>query len=126
MIALDHATDAILRYLSYLEQDGGLVERVELLERDRAQFEVDVEGMLLKAEGKLKAANNSEARERTMRNHAERLSDPFSDEVEAELPEGAGFLPISDAPGGPEEGVQPMHMAVEIPDKEHALRLKFL
>jgi len=46
---------------------GPAEDRLTALERSRAQFEADVQGLLQKADGKLKAANNSEARERTMR-----------------------------------------------------------
>jgi len=61
---------------------GPADERLDELERSRIQFEADVEGLLLKADGKLKAANNSEARERQLKKHNERLFDPLAEDVD--------------------------------------------
>jgi len=71
-----------------------------------------MEAVLLKAEGKLQAANNAEARERTMRKTYEKFIDPFDPEGD-EAPEGI-------APGyaarGEEEGLQPLHLGMEDAD----------
>jgi len=64
-----------------LEQ-GPARERLELLEQGRHQFEALCEGLLLKAEGKWRAANNAEARERQMRKSYEHLIDPLTEDGE--------------------------------------------
>ena len=76
----------------------------------------------MKAEGKLKAAANAEACERTMQKRLGDESDPFlapGEEIEATVPE-------SDAPDGAPEEVLPLHlgMAPESP-KAYATRMKF-
>jgi len=85
-------------------------------------WEANIEGLLAKAEGKLKAAANAEARERTMQKRLADEFDPFNPdrpEVEAAVSEG-------DVEGGDEEEVQPVHMGMEtISPKEYALRAKF-
>jgi len=87
-----------------------LVEKIVALERSRALWEADVEGMLQKAEGKLRAAANAEARERTMKDFHEDDVDPFppdSPEIQAQLqdedaevvePEGVHVLSVDMAP----------------------------
>ena len=100
---------------------GPLAERLADLERGRAMWEADVEGLLAKAEGKLKAAANAEARERTMQKSYEADLDPFgdsSDEVEE-------IIPIGDAEAGEEERVQPVRVDVAPDYKALALSRKF-
>jgi len=89
------ATDALERIATAL--NGALrstqastlpLERLQELERSRSLWEADVEGLLQKAEGKLRAAANAEARERTMKDFHEDDADPFpsdSPEIEARL-----------------------------------------
>jgi len=98
-----------------------LLERLVDLEQSRGMWEAEVEGVLAKAEGKLKAAANAEARERTMRKSYDADLDPFAapgDEIEA-------ILPVSDAPAGEEEEVQPVRLDVAPDYKTIALRRKF-
>ena len=104
-------------------QDGrALTERIEDLERERGLWEADVEGLLAKAEGKLKAAANSEARERKMQRKSADGFDPFlapGEEIEATVSEGHVEV------GDPEE-VLPVHLGLEaITPKEQRLRMKF-
>jgi len=100
---------------------GSALERIESLELSRGQWEAEVEAVLMKAEGKLQAANNAEARERTMRKSYEKHVDPFGDEG-AEVPEA---VPAGDAEGSEEDWVQPLRMDVAEDDKTRALRMKF-
>jgi len=96
--------------------------RLEELERSRVLWEADVEGMLQKAEGKLKAANNSEARERTMRKAYENELDPFDEDRE----ELEAAIQDRDAEASYAEEVQPVRLGVEtISKKQQALRMKF-
>ena len=110
------------RSVGLLEATNLLEERIAQGELGRAQFESDCEGLLMKAEGKLKAASNAEARERTMQKRLGDESDPFlaaGEEIEATVPAG-------DAAIGDTEEVLPLHMGVEtITPKEQRLRMKF-
>lgn len=102
-------------------EGGSALERIEALELSRGTWEAEVEATLLKADGKLKAANNAEARARTMERHVEKQLDPFDREGE-EIPE---TIPEGDGAGGEEEWVQPVPVAVEANPKTRALRMKF-
>ena len=99
-----------------------LVEKIVDLERSRALWEADVEGMLAKAEGKLRAAANAEARERTMKEFHEEELDPFpqdSPEVEARIQD-------NDAEAGFAEQVLPLPMGLEAESKKaFRLRMKY-
>jgi len=104
-------------------ETGPLLERLNDLEMTRAKWEAEVEAILLRAEGKLQAANNSEARERTMKKHREKHLDPFDLEG-AEEPQA---IPSGDAPGSEVQGLQPLRLDLEkIDGKQQALRAKFL
>jgi len=114
--------DALERLASsaaVMRHQAPALDRLEALELSRAQFEADIEGVLMKAEGKLKAASNAEARERTMQKG--RL-DPFDSEGAAD--EEAVRYP--DAPVGQEEEMHPLHMDLAPGSKAYALRAKFL
>ena len=99
-----------------------LEELVVKLELDRARWEVETEGVLLKAEGKLKAANNAEARTRTMKRSYEKLIDPFDPDGEAvQAPVPEGYVPAS-----AEEAMHPVRVDLApISKKEFALRAKW-
>ena len=99
----------------------GVTERLDTLELERHQFEAEMEGLLLKSEGKLKAANNSEARERHQREKHERDLDPFSDDSE----EIQRRIPDLDAESVEAEEVQTVPLGLETNTKAHALRAKF-
>ncbi len=98
-------------------------DRLDALELSRSQFEAEMEGLLLRAEGKLKAAANAEARERTMsrKRHEEADVDPFPDDRE-EIEEA---LPGDYAAPGFEEELHPLHLGLEKNSKAYALRAKY-
>ena len=117
-----------LRDLVNIQRElGPAIERLDALERSRNQFEAECEGMLLKADGKLKAANSSEQRERQLKKANERFTDPLGDEGEAP-PEGydpANVAAASDAGAGSPEGVSPLRMVLAANNKAHAVRTKW-
>ena len=82
--------------------------------------------MLMKAEGKLKAAANSEARERTMRKSYEKHLDPFDPDGEEEVRPVGEVLPDRDVWLGEPEGVSAVRVGVESDYKQAALRHKFM
>lgn len=86
LAALDRLEDGIaslsaaLRDLSTVEKEQGpAIERLEELELSRHKWEANCEGLLQKAEGKLRAANNAEARERANKKSYEHLLDPLAE-----------------------------------------------
>jgi len=104
---------------------GPAMERLEALELARHQWEAACEGLLLKAEGKLRAANNAEARERALKKTYEHLIDPFPEDgqrPEAVAPDPGGN---DDAARGETEGVQPVRLDVAPTNKTLAQRAKF-
>jgi len=113
-----------LEQLATIQRDiGPALERLEVLERARVHFEADCEGMLLKADGKLKAAASAEARERQLKKANERLADPFPEN--GDEAETAETLQRLHAATSETEGVQPVHLALATNDKAHAVRAKF-
>jgi len=103
---------------------GPALERLETLERARAQFEAEMEGKWLQADGKLKAARNAEARERQLkRSYENNLFDP-SDENGERGAEDQGILPLN-AATGETEGVPPMRVDVAPSRRALALRKKY-
>ena len=123
------ATDALERIATAL--NGALrstqastlpMERLQELERSRALWEADVEGLLQKAEGKLRAAANAEARERTMKDFHEDDVDPFP----PDSPEVQARLQDDDAEAVYPEEVLPLPVDVASESrKAFALRMKF-
>ena len=120
------AVDALERIATGLEfatralaDNAPSLERLQELERTRALWEADVEALLMKAEGKLKAAANSEARERTMRKSYEADLDPFDEESD----ESEMRVPDFDATAGEEEEVLPVRVAVA-PESKKAVALR--
>ena len=120
--ALERLAASQTRQISSADESRISADRLNQLELDRAQFESDCEGLLMKAEGKPHAASNAEARTRTMKKSYE--EDPFADsnpdspEVEAGLPEG-------DVEAGEESEVFPVPLALALNDKAYATRAKF-
>ncbi len=104
-------------------QAGPATSRLEALEMQRAQFEAEVQGLLLKADGKLKAANNSEARERQLKKSYERDID-FGDPDRETGPEEDTVRSI-DAPSGEAERVRPLRMVVAADNKAIAVAAKW-
>lgn len=107
------------------EKAGPALDRIAALELSRHHFEAEIEGMLLKADGKLKAANNAEARERQLKRSYERLADPF-DEGGAR-PEAAprDAVVADDAQAREEERLQALRLVVERNPKALAQKAKW-
>lgn len=104
---------------------GPASERLELLEQGRHQFEALCEGLLLKAEGKHRAANNAEARERQMKKSYEHLIDPLAEgglepEAATRGPDGS-----DDAAAGEAARLQALRLDVAPSPKALAQRAKF-
>jgi len=115
-------TDTLRTLVDVQRDTGPAGERLDALELSRHTFEAEIEAVLQRAEGKLNAASNSEARTRTMKKSYERFldeSDPEGkDEQEAVSP---GYVDP-----GEEEGVQPLRLALASEDrKNNALRMKY-
>lgn len=104
---------------------GQFLDRINALERSRHQFEAECEGKLLRADGKLKAASNAEARERQLKRSYERVTDQFDpDGAEPEDPERAALLE-HDAQEREAERVQAMRLGLAPNNKTLAIRAKF-
>jgi len=115
---------AALEDLVRIQQElGPAIDRLEILERSHHQFEAQCEGMLLKADGKLKAAASAEARERQLKKANDRLADPLGETGE----EGTGPAPFfpDDAAAGEAQGLPPVRLALAPNNKAHAVRAKF-
>jgi len=121
-----HVLSAQLEDLVRVQRaQGPATERLELLEQARHQFEALCEGLLLKAEGKHRAANNAEARERQMKKSYEHLVDPLL-EIGDE-PEASARHPDSnnDGPPSEDERLQSLRLDVAASPKALAQRAKF-
>ena len=99
------------------------IVRLDALELSRHQFEAMMEGLFLKAEGKLKAASNAEARERQLKKSYERNLDPLDPDGE-EGPEPAAVLQLN-AASSEEERLSAMRLDVAPNHKTRALMYKF-
>jgi len=122
--------EAISALTSALEESNEIhrglgpdIKRLENLERSRLQFEAECEGMLLKADGKLKAAASSEQRERQIRKANLRLADPFGETGEEGAEPASVFT--HDVARGETERLQALPMAVAPNNKTRAVRAKF-
>lgn len=118
LVSLNASLDALL---AAQREAGPAEDRLLELELSRAQWEADLQGLLSKAEGKLQAANNAEARERTMRKSYEKFIDPLDPDFEAE-PETVQRV---HAAPGQEEGLQPVRVDVAPDYRALALARKF-
>jgi len=107
------------------QASGPATERLDALERSHHQFEARCEGLLLKAEGKLRSANNAEARTRADKKSYEHLVDPLAEDGEQpEAPHGTYVLG-DDAPPGEAERLQALRLDVAPSPKELVKRAKF-
>jgi len=121
--AIEALAGSIVELAKCQREAGPPIERLERLELSRAQFEAEMQGMLLKADGKLKAAANAEARERQLKKSYERdVLDPLDPDSEGAT-EGP-VLPVH-AQAGEAQGVPPVHLALARNDKTAAVRAKF-
>ncbi len=104
---------------------GPATERLEALELSRHQFEAMCEGLLQKAEGKLRAANNAEARERANKKSYEHLLDPLAEDgVEPEAPVRHPDS-VDYGPSGEAERMSALRLDVAANPKTLAQRAKF-
>lgn len=130
VVALADASQAISAHLKAgldrTEADGALRERVEDLELTRAKWEAEMDAMILKADSTLRAASNAEARERSLRKSNEAIFGPLGEDLPADGEAGHPPILVGDAAPSGEEGMHPVHMGVEAPNKKTlALRYKF-
>ena len=115
-----------LEVLTQAQKDAGpATARLEALELGRHQWEATCEGLLQKAEGKLRAANNAEARERANKKSYAHLIDPL-DEIglEPETPAGNPDRNIDASQRGA-EGMPALRVDVAHNNKALAQRAKF-
>ncbi len=122
--AIQALTDGLEALTDVQRLLGPSLDRLEALERSRIHFEADVEGMLLKADGKLKAANSAEQRERQLKKANERLLDTFDPDGEPEPQPGLPVLDV-DAESREAERVPAMRLAVAPNNKAHAVAAKW-
>jgi len=114
---------ALERFTRVQEEAGPATDRLTVLELSRHQFEAQMEGLFLKADGKLKAANNSEARERQLKKSYEHLLDPLAPDGDERTDDDA-VLPI-DAPERTAEELQSLRVGVAPDSKAHAVNAKW-
>ncbi len=108
--------------LTAAQREAGPAEdRLEALELRQAMWEAEVEGLLMKAEGKLSASNNAENRTRTMKRTYEKFIDPLDPDFEEE----STPVRADHAPPSQEEGVQRVRVDVAADYKTLALSRKF-
>ncbi len=121
--AIERLATEVRDLVQVQRQLGPAVDRLEALELSRHHFEAEMSGLVLKAEGKLKAANNSEARERQLKKSYENRIDPLH--PDGEEPEAEGD-PVSgdDVARGEADRLQAMRMDVAT-GKQAALRRKW-
>jgi len=101
-------------------EHGPSVDRLEALELGRIAWEAECEGLLLKADGKLRAANNAEARERQLKRSRDR-QDPFDQDGEGTEAERAAIAEALAATRLPE----PVPEEVPLTKKALAVRAKW-
>jgi len=104
---------------------GPALDRVSALETERHQFKAEVEGLLLRAEGKLKAASNAEARERQLKKSYERGIDPFPEVGDGEAAIEPNTVLADNAAASEAERLQTMRVDVAPNHKATAVNYKW-
>jgi len=124
--ALRDLVDVLTAALHQQQEAGNAIKRLEALELSRNLFEAEMRGLVMEAEGKFRAANNSEARERALKKSYARLADPL-DEESAEVEAAPGNPDSGDNGAGSEaERLHAMRLDVAPTNpKELAIRAKF-
>lgn len=107
------------------ESIGPSVDRLDVLEREHHQFEAMCEGLLMKAEGKLRSANNAEARTRADKKSYEHLLDPFPEDGGDGLPPAGSADTVHDVAAREEERLHALRLDVAVSPKALATRAKF-
>jgi len=123
LVAIRDLIDAIESLAAAQTSATPAMDRLDALELGRHQFEAEVAGALLEAKGKLRAASNSEARERQLKRSYEKDSDPFDEGGEAGSGEGP-LLP-DDAPPSETERLPALHLGVAPNNKGAAIAHKW-
>jgi len=123
--AIEGLTSQLAAIAEQQRELGPALDRVALLETERHQFKAEVEGLLLRAEGKLKAAANAEARERQLKKSYERDIDPFSEDGNGQAQPVDGPVLGGDAPASEAERMQPLRLDVAPNNKALAQRAKW-
>ena len=115
---------AVDRVARAQEEVAPAVDRLEALELSRHQFEAMMDGLYLKAEGKLKAASNAEARERQLKRSYERH---IFDELDPDSEEGSKAPAVLsvDAPPSEEERVHGVRLGMAPNNKAQAIKAKW-
>ncbi len=116
---------AVLRGLLEVQEAAGpALDRLAALEIDRHKFEAEIQGMLLKAEGKLKAASNSEARERQLkRSYENSIVGPLDED--GEQGSEAQAVHEDDVAGGRAARLPPLRLDVAPNNKAVAIAAKW-
>lgn len=132
LAALDRLEDGVaslsaaLRELCAVQLEAGpAVDRLDALERQHHQFEARCEGLLLKAEGKLRSANNAEARTRADKKSYEHLVDPLNEDGGDGLPPAGSVDTVHDVAASEAERLHSLRLDVAISPKARAQRAKF-
>lgn len=119
------ALTSALEQLATIQRNlGPALERLEVLERGRHHFEAECQGLLLKAEGRVKAANSSEQRERQIKKANDKLVDFGDLESEEATPHGTYVL-SDDGKGSAAPRLPALPLVLARNDKAHAVRAKF-
>lgn len=123
--AIQNLVLVLVELLQVQREAGPALDRITALELSRHQFEAEMQGVLLKADGKLKAASNSEARERQIKKANDRLADPFSEDGE-EVAEAGRAVLADDAAAGEAERLHALRLDLAPTDgKALAVRAKW-
>ena len=123
LAALIDIASAIRALATAQREIGPATDRLDALERHRAQFEAEMEGLLLRADGKMKAASNAEARERAQRKAYEKNLDAFP--LDGDEGEGEAGVPPLYAEAGEREPLQPLRLDVAPNNKAAAIMAKW-
>ena len=123
--SVEKLTGTLVAVAEIQQEHGPAVDRLDALELGRIAWEAECEGLLLKADGKLKAANNAEARERQLKRSRDKR-DPFEDNGDERGPvtEEERAL-LAQLAGGQGEAVDVAGVAVPESPKARVLRAKW-
>lgn len=122
-MSLQELNNRILTLTDVYDQGAPLIERLEILERSRSQWEAEQEAQFVRAETEFKKARNAEERSKTVLKNAQALSSSDEGE-EGGLDEYLELL-RSNGGGGEEEGLQTVPESVAPHRLQAALLVKF-
>jgi len=121
--ALVSIADALCDLVRIQRELGPAIDRLDALELSRHQFEAECQGMLLRADGKLKAATSAEQRERQLKKTNAKLVDQF-DLIGEEVPVAPADVG-HDAPGSEAPRLPPVRLDLAANRKGAALMAKW-